>query len=45
MIPILKYKSNLVPLSTKKPIYYIENKPDVFVKTLDLLLHFFKVTL
>ena len=33
MIPILKYKSNLVPLSTKKPIYYIENKPDVFVKT------------
>jgi serine/threonine protein kinase len=33
MIPILKYESNLIPLSTKKPIYYIENKPDIFVKT------------
>jgi RIO-like serine/threonine protein kinase len=33
MIPILKYNSNLIPLSTKKPIYYIENKPDFFVKT------------
>ena len=28
-----KYNSNLIPLSQKKPIYYIENKPDIFVKT------------
>ena len=27
-----KYNSNLIPLSQKKPIYYIENKPDIFVK-------------
>ena len=29
---INKYNTNLIPLSTKKPIYYLENKPDVFVK-------------
>jgi len=31
-LPINKYNTNLIPLSKKKPIYYLENNPDVFVK-------------
>jgi len=36
LIEIEKYKSKLIPLSTKKPIYYIKDKPDIFVKTFSI---------